>query len=367
MNIRSSIILVLFLASCGETKTNSVILNAGNIFNRDSVNLFLEQQNDNPVSANTVFLNAIDLYRNKKDINGAKDLFVQSICISPNAKSYYELGNASLDIKEYTSAIEAYKMAEQLGFEPLSKLLYNMACAYSLSGNYSSATEHLEYAIEAGYSNKEQIFTDPDLAKIREGDYYKHAVIRAFSGAGSHYDVLWQSFKREFRTAAFPVVINNETQNLFTGAVSMSYDFEKFVSEMRDNKFSREVGKEFYYYVLLGTNENYSALIYAVKNVLAGEQAPCSYMLITCTNTGKLIDKMHVGGRATIADLLKVCIVNENLFFEVKEYREKYQDDPEEKGYENNPVVSTELVTTGKYSITTDGNIIEESPALTMK
>lgn len=367
MNLKISIVIVLLLSGCAQKNTENVILKKEHIFDRDSVQLFLELQNDNQPSANTIFLSAIDQYRNKKDAKGAIDLFVQSICISPDAKSYYELGNALLDNKEYTSALKAYDMAEQFGFEPLSKLLYNMACAHSLSRNYSGAIEYLEYAIEAGYSNKEQIFTDPDLSYIRERDYYKYAVVKALSGTSNEGDLLWQSFKREFRNAEFPVVINYETQNLLADAAYISYDFEKFVSEMRDGKFSREVGKEFYYYVLLESNDNYNALVYAVRNVMAGENAPYGYMLITCTNTGKLIDKMHIGGRLTMADLFKACTINENLFFEIKEYRYTYKDDPEEKGYENNPVINTELVTTEKYSINNSGDISKETPALTMK
>lgn len=366
MNIKASIVSIVLLAGCVQEQPETVFLKEENIYNRDAVSLFLERGNIDKEMAKTTFLNGVDLYRNKKDAEGAVGEFVRSISISPDAKSYYELGNALLDNKDYKTALKAYTMAEQLGFEPLSKLLYNMACVHSLNGEDYKSLQYLEYAIEAGYSNKEQIFTDPDLANLRKDDYYKHSVVRALGGAGYQGDVLWESFKREFHPAEFPVVINSETQNLFASASSISYDFEKYVSEMRDGKFSREVGKEFYYYVALGGNESYTALVYAAKNIMAGEHAPCSYMLITCNDAGKLIDKMEVGGHMTMEDLFKVCTINENLFLDVREYRHIYRDDPEEKGYIDNPVVDMQLVNTEKYSISEKGKILKETPALTM-
>ena len=68
-----------------------------------------------------------------------------------------------------------------------------------------------------------------------------------------------------------------------------------------------------------------------------------------------------------MADMFKVCTINENLFFEIKEFRDEYRDDPEKNGYEDNPVVNTELVSTEKYSINDFGNIAKETSALTMK
>ena len=50
---------------------------------------------------------------------------------------------------------------------------YNLACSYSLTGNFNQAAAALERAIDVGYRDFRWLGQDPDLAELREHPVYK--------------------------------------------------------------------------------------------------------------------------------------------------------------------------------------------------
>jgi tetratricopeptide (TPR) repeat protein len=50
---------------------------------------------------------------------------------------------------------------------------YNLACSYSLTGNFNQAAAALERAIDVGYRDFRWLGQDPDLADLREHTVYK--------------------------------------------------------------------------------------------------------------------------------------------------------------------------------------------------
>lgn len=371
----------ILLSACNHKQTETasdtstsqvVVLSEDNLFNSRDIMGFLQQHPQPDDQANALFMQGVDAFRNKKDIPGAITLFRQSALKYPTAKAYYELGNAFMDTKDYAKAISAYKIGEQLGFEPLSKLLYNTACAWSLNGHKDTAVAYLEYAIEAGYANTDQIMKDPDLANARQSDLFSTTYQSALGGHGDPESVAWQSFKRGFSLASFPLVLNKETEAEFSigtdrNAHYISYEFEKFVPEMKSERFSREVGKEFYYLTKVSDQPEFTTVVYAVKNVMMGDGAPVAYMLASFTSKGKLIDKMIAGGQLNPGDLYRVASIQQSGQFEVKEYKQEYEKDPAENGYSENKLLSSDLKNTMHYRISGDGHFETDSRLIGMK
>lgn len=64
---------------------------------------------------------------------------------------------------------------------------YNLACSYSLTGNFNQAAATLEKAINVGYRDFKWLGQDPDLADLREHPLYKtiRAKIRKIKSAKS--------------------------------------------------------------------------------------------------------------------------------------------------------------------------------------
>ena len=151
-------------AAVADEKAGSDIkeLSEDQLFAGDIVREFLAGKIPYLNDANRLFMEGLDRYKNKKDPQGAIPLFVESICKNPASRSYYELGNVYMDTKDYKSSILCYQMAEKLGYEPFSKVLYNLACAHSMSEDYDMAADYLEFALQAGYSNMDNISKDPD-------------------------------------------------------------------------------------------------------------------------------------------------------------------------------------------------------------
>ena len=370
-----SLAFVSILASCGNPaapgsdvengvvvdETKPIKLSTADLFNGEKVRLFLYQNPKANPKADKLFLKALDEFKNKKNLDAASAGFKASITEYPNSKSYYELGNVYMEMKNYQGALDAYSLAEKLGYEPFSKVMFNVACAYSQLKNFPMSADYLQFAIQAGYVNVDNIEKDEDLANLREKEpaLFRKNVELAMSGVSDVEKLYWLQFKRNFVQASFPINLNaDQGKTVFDDKNHISYDFERFVSEMRDARFSREVSKGFYNFVQVAETKNYVALIYVVKEEFYGDQSPLSYRLVTYTKSGKLIDKKTIAGREDYSELLKMCTINKDLSFTITNYETTFQKDPEEEGYYENPVVSKKKINTEKYRIDASGKIL---------
>lgn len=372
-----SLVFVSVLASCGNPsvpdsnnlsgdqpvvdETLPIKLSAADLFNGEKVRLFLFQNPETNPESNKLFLNALDEFKNKKNLQAASEGFKASIRAYPNSKSYYELGNVYMEMKNYQGALDAYSLAEKLGYEPFSKVMFNVACAYSQLKNFPMSADYLQFAIQAGYVNIDNIEKDSDLANLREEEpyLYKKNVELGLSGVSDLENLYWLQFKRNFVQASFPINMNMEQGKVvYDDKNRISYDFERFVAEMRNERFSREVSKGFFNFVQVAETKNYVALIYVIKDEFNGDLSPLTYRLVTYTKTGKIIDKKEIAGREDYSELLKMCTINKDLSFTITNYETTFQKDPDEEGYSDNPIVSKKKIDTEKYRIDASGKIL---------
>ena len=70
---------------------------------------------------------------------------------------------------------EGLKVDERLSrLRPADALVhYNLACSYSLIGQFESATEALNRALDLGYRDFKWLAKDPDLVRLRKHPLYK--------------------------------------------------------------------------------------------------------------------------------------------------------------------------------------------------
>jgi hypothetical protein len=150
---------------------------------------------------------------------------------------------------------------------------------------------------------------------------------------------------------------------------SISYDYEKFVPEMRNAKFSREVEKEYYYCGLVKKDTAYTALIYAGRNnfIFDANGSPIFYLLTTYDRNGKIIDKMQVAGQSNFTENFKVLTLQPNGTLVISAFKNIYKEDPIEKGYDSNSVVKSEPQGTTAYRIGTNGKLEKTDAPLAMR
>jgi tetratricopeptide (TPR) repeat protein len=319
-------------------------------------------------SGKRVFLQAIDLLKNKKDAAASIPLLMRSLALSPSDKTYYELGNAWLDAGEPKKALTAFEQAEAMEYSPLSYVLFKKACAFSELEDEENSIKFMSHAIENGFVDRDKIFNEPHFANARKSYNFTASYNAAMSGNGDPQTILWEAYSREFKPAVFPLVINEESFKKMGKPAYISYDYEKFVAEMRDYKFSRDVGNEFFYYTKVASGEAYEAFIYGTSDMSYAETVYplVQYTLVSYSRSGKLIDKLVVAGYKTYDEPFKILMMKENKSFEVKGFKQTYEKDPGEAGYQNNKVVKSELVSTKYYTIDNAGKF-KEAKQLAMR
>ncbi|MCG9909937.1 MAG: tetratricopeptide repeat protein [Flavobacteriales bacterium] len=361
----------LCLSSCNlkdktETSVSSALLNESELFDFDKVTAFTAKVSDDSLqSAKHTFLGAIDAYRNQNSPESAIPLFTKSLQVYPQAKTYYEYGNALLDMKEYPKAISAYHMAEKLDYSPLSKVLYNLACAYSLSENEEQSLKYLELAIQNGYTNGPHIMQDEDMAFARNSSRFKTVYENAMSGAVSPEKALFDLYLNEFPDLQYPYTLTAQNSQKMALTKTIGYDYEKFVPSMRDDRFSRDVGNEFYFVGKFTTPKAFKMVLYCEQGAWM-ENAPAAFMLQTYTPEGKTIDKLEVAGYPYYDDLLKGFSIAENRNVEIREFETQWKENPDKAGYEDNKIVRFDEKSVRKLRVDDNGKIISSKPMLGM-
>jgi len=363
---------VFTLSSCGDpvpenkttiqTKLKPIEITEDDIFSGNKILAFLKNEEKFIKESNNFFLKGLNAFRNERNLDSADYYLRQSILKEPTAKAYFELGNVYMDKKKYDQALVSFGLAEQLNYEPFSKILYNKACLYSLKEETELAGKYLEYSIQAGYTNLDHIQKDKDLDELRETYYFKQALKKGMRGMSDAENLFWLQFKKQFSKTQFPISLkaNLEWEEL-EPLGSISYEYEKYIAEMRDEEFSREVSKMFYYYLQPYETENYVALVYIVRDEYMGELAPLTYRLATFTHDGKLIDKKEISGRTTLDGEIKEGKLLKGGTIEVSRYKPVYEKNPDEEGYYDNPIVKKNFIDKKIITISKAGKILESS------
>jgi len=349
-------------------------LSSASIYSFDSVAAYLRQAKNSQMDTSTkIFLQAIDLLKNKKDPAGSLPLFEQSLRFYPNDKGYYELGNALLELNKDSLAFNAFNMAERLDYHPLGYVLFKKACAIagaSTDDDYEKqelAIQYIKNAIENGFADRDKLFNEPKLAILRKNRDIGTVFNEAMSGNGDATTILWDGYSAGFRQCNFPLTINMESVKNINQPLAISYDYEKYVTEMRDFKFSRDVGNEFFYYAKVAATPNFETVIYGSRSYDVGENLPYNptkFYIASYDKKGKLIDKVTFAGQEAFDDLFRVATLQQNLNFEIKEFKNTWAKPTEELGYENNTVAKSDLVKTTKYKITEQGKFLSDAPLL---
>lgn len=348
--------------------SSDVTLTDRNLYSADTVLMVANANSGKNKEADKLFLQAIDVYRNKKKPAQAVAIFKKSIQAQPQAKAYYEMGNALGDIGKLEEGLQSYDIADILDYKPLNKLLYNKACYYSRLGDQEKAKTYLISAIEFGYGNIKNLQKDPDLNNLRKenGYSFNDMILTAMSGATDPDKLQWAVFSHEFAQVKFPLLLDMKYASNMTEDRIISYDNERYVPEMRDYAFSREVGAEYYRVGLVKANDSNRTLIYGVVDEMGGNTLPV-YYIASFNNKGVLIDKLQIGGQKILKDPFKVATINANYDIEVASFQLTYEKDPDKEGYDDNKIKEQKPLGKDTYAIKEDGHFVRKDMVLGMR
>lgn len=371
------LLLIISLVSCGDpasrvkkkqTPVEDIVLSDADIYNGVKINQFLNNKKKFISESNQLFLKGTDAFKNKGNVDSAIVYFKQSILKEPTSKAYYELGNAYKAQEKYDDAIASYKLAEQLEYQPFYNILYCMAQVYTKKGDLEMAGQYLLYALQAGFYDLDRMDEDEELTALREDWQYKNIVSEGIRGMSSPETIAWLRFKKQFSKVSVPInLLVDLNEDQLNELNFISYDFEKFISEMRDEKFSREVSKGFYYYAQPYETDKYVAVVYIVRDEFMGDYAPNLYRLATFTHEGKLIDKHEIAGGTELMGEMRDATLLSDGRIELKIFEPIFEKDPDEHGFWDNPMTGKKQLRKEYLKINKDGKIEEDQKALSAK
>ncbi|TGM12183.1 tetratricopeptide repeat protein [Leptospira selangorensis] len=112
----------------------------------------------------------IQLYKEKKNYD-ALGYLEKSLKKEKTGIAFYYRGNVKMNLQDYEEAVSSYTEAYRLDYKRTDSL-FNIACAYSLSGQSHFAAKALLLNFLRGDKNLTRISKDPDLANFRKTKDY---------------------------------------------------------------------------------------------------------------------------------------------------------------------------------------------------
>ncbi len=381
--------IAFLLGSCAEEEKSYELrikiqkLESATMYDLDMVKDVIfdsEEQNLDSLKnkSRQLFLKGIDLYKNKKQTEKAIEAFKSSILTFPEAKTYYELGNALMEQGGYENlenALKAFDITKELGFQPVSTVLYNKACAHymlysnpfildELAGDQKALKErHLDQALSdirrafsEGFYDTLSIKTDERIKGIAQTSEYKSILLDfALRGQQGNEGGMFALFTKSFPAASDRFEVKLDEVEMKNYSQSISYDFAPFIPEMENVSFGREVSNDFYYVTKLSETPNYTAVIYKTTS-FQGEFMPVNATLATYDTKGEVISKVMFSCVCSPSKVKTGKIENGELAIE--EYKRIWKEPIDKVSVYDNVVTGHDLVSKTVFTIDESGKIV---------
>jgi hypothetical protein len=385
--------LLYFLFSCSKVEKEYVLkikltkLDEATLYDKQLAgDMIFDSEEQNVDSLKTksrqLFLQGIQQFKNKKSPEKAVEMFKASILTFPEAKTYYELGNALMELGGFENvdeAIKAYEVTEYLGFQPISNVLYNKSRAeYSLYANpfvldelasnqeeakkdyLDQAVNSLRQAFMEGFYDTTRLKTDPVLRNIiQHPDFKSFFVYYTAQRLKGDNNGLFSLFTQSFPSLGSQFEVRLENVSLDDHKQSISYDFAPYISEMENVGFGRDVSNDFFYVGKLTPTSHYSSVIYrSVKFYGEGSQ-PVHTTLATYDSQGKIISKILM---SCVCSSTKVKTGKvEDGTITIEEFKRNWREPIDKVAFDDNAIVGHDPIAKAIYRIDESGKIVEES------
>jgi hypothetical protein len=334
-------------------------LNAEDLFKEDRVYDFLFDSKGRATDSlearsKAEFLKAIDLFRNKKQAEQSIPLFITSLQIFPTPKTYNELGDAYYEVRNFEKALECYRIAIRLNYQPLGETYFHMACmdAYKEEGNTSGL---LNLAFRNGFSDSLRFVSEPALTKFRNTSFYGNLFEKHFTNNASGRNAHFQSFLFAFSKLPENFLIEESEVGTYDYSNELSYEYSEFIEEMENVSFGRDVSNIFVAEGILKETPTFTLILY--KSVEMYSDYPPVYTMMASynTTTGELIDKKVFACNCS-AESVKTGKVENNVIT-VEEKERVWESPIKEVSLEKNKVLEYRTKSSTQYNLQSDGKI----------
>lgn len=338
------------------TVVNYPMLDSVSVFNYPVVVNFFPSP-EAIVYARKLYLNAIDLFVNKKNGKESLPLFLQSLRIAPQAFPYYNYAEALYACEDYTRADKAYGISRALDETIKADAMMGSARCHAIMGDTSQMLSCLVDAL-AGYQHETEAITgDKAFEKYKDLEGFKILLVKYTQTDVDQVQALFALFIKNFHTAAFPYSIPPDSVAVHSGR-QIDFRYADFVPGMKDGAFSRSVERDYQYMTALSVPGDFKTFVYRSVDFNGDTLYPVHQYIMTISQDDTVIASQEIACACTPLTI-KTATVDSSGFIEVKEIMQTWKDDPRENGYTNNEVTKQEVKATTFYQIGTDGKITE--------
>lgn len=371
----------LLLSSCSKSSKEYILkvrlnkLTMNDIYDYDLVKDVIfdaEEANMDSIKAKSreAFLKGVDELKNKNNASGAVLLFKSSIVKFPEAKTYYELGNALMEDKKnkesLEEAIKAYRVARKLDIKPLYLVYYKTACAENMLGaldpdddNTYSVISALRDAFHAGFQDTLALLKDERINSIVNTFPYKALMVELKSAnLNENTNGLFELYKQAYpvQLTGYEVTVNDVADS--DNKESISYDFAAFVPEMQNTEFGRDVSNDFFYDAVVQSTPAYTALVYTSVSFWGDNESglmPSYTSLVTYDPKGVIIDRKLIACQCS-AEKIKTASIKDNKVY-VEDYKRIWKQPIDKTPVDENEIDKYESQAKLTYVIQEDGTI----------
>ncbi|GAA4295086.1 hypothetical protein [Nibribacter koreensis] len=383
MKTKLQLLLLLVLCTmCGQPQKNYVAkvkllqLDEDNFYDKELVYdvIFDAQELEIDSVKNLsrqLFLQGMDQFINKKNPTQAVELLKKSIRVFPDAKTYYELGNAIVESQLWThEAIKAYEVADHLQFQPKANINFAKATAYAKIEQEKQQNEYrgnayseLYRAFENGFSDTLLLFKNPSLKLVYNSpEFQKRLGYLRMSQEERLPDNQYALFLKSFKPASQPFEIPLDKVDMKAYNQAVSYDFAKFIPEMQNTSFGRDVSHDFFFVAKVAETPQYTALLYSSVSFYEEDMQPVLTKLVTFNSTRKQIASLLFSCQCSAEKVKKGKI--ENNLITLEDFKRIWKQPIDKVSFEENSVLKYEPLATATYRLTDTGEIVaEEVPA----
>lgn len=343
------------------------MLDSASILVSDSVERW-HPSGDAIVYARKVYLNAVDLWANKKDVKGSLPLFVRALRIAPEPVIYLHYAEALLQDTQYAQAAAAASFVYQD-----STLSADAAMVSARSGIHLGYTEYyddLAFALSSGKFDVREVLDYPDFQVVRDREDFRILLTKYDFTNEQRRHALMGIFRKNFPKYDLPYAIGSDS--LRSRSLSqIDFLFDDIIPELGGltAKFSRMTEQTYQYVAMLPDRPGFYTFVYRSVNEIPTTQEeallpPMSYYLMTVDTLGKSIDKIDFACSCTPLTIATATIDTTGLIA-VQSIRQTYKYNPTDSGYENNEVIKQEPKEIKYYRINSQGKIEPQDKAAT--
>lgn len=367
--IAATLITVLsFCTGEKETKTNVMTdsavkkrLQEADIFNQDSASYAQAtatvRQKD---ESRKCFLKAMDLLVNKQKAKESIPLFKDAVMYYPDARAYFYLTTAYIELNDAENAAAANQICFSFEYDPLYALYFNNALINAIRKDTTNCIDELNGAVYEGFLDKNSIVNEKRFDFIRDDPRYVSLIVNTFNDDAKLKALLFKNYLKTFPDLNLPYTEPIDSVRSYNYAY-INYDYAAFIPNMEDGRFSRDVTNEYFAVGKMKVGNSY-AMVYKTYLAIADTLNPVKTFVVTYDSLGAVVDQEMIGCFCT-PTLSQAYTISPDGMINITSYNYKWKNEPLEKGYAGNEIISTEADKPVQIKVQEGGEISRDKVA----